>query len=83
VQADVVKAADNKHLDRPSDARPEARRSIDLAALWMKLVIAWAIVFPMVKALMTPDQQAIFNSYIATIAIALAVVWRCNDTHRH
>jgi hypothetical protein len=83
VRAEVVKADDSsKDVDTQSDTRPEARRSIDLAALGVKLLIAWALIFPMVQALMTPEQQEIFGCYIATIALALTVAWRYNDKHK-
>lgn len=78
----VVKIIDSKVVDTQPDKRPETRRSIDLAALGVKLLIAWALIFPMVQAMLTPEEQEIFGCYIATIALALTVKWRYDDKHK-
>lgn len=83
VHAEVVKAADSKDVDAQPDARPDTRRSIDLAALGVKLVMAWALIFPIVQALLPTADQEILGCYIATIALTLTVAWRYDDTHKH
>jgi hypothetical protein len=32
---------------------------------------------------LTPEQHEIFGWYVATIALALTVKWRYDDTHKH
>jgi hypothetical protein len=82
-QAEVVEAADITDVETQPGKRPATRRPIDFAVLAVQLVIAWALIFPMVAAVLPAGDQQIIANYIGTLAIALAVVWRYNDTHKH